>query len=349
MSLAIPATASAAVGDEMLSNPGAENGSLGWDQNWWANYGNTPAPTFTVSSDAHSGTHSLRVDWSNRIGGQYDGDAKWAQGPFNVVGGHYYSYSDWYKSSGNTELAVWVNTTTNPDAPGKWYNLDIGIGSSSEWKQYSSGFQMPANATQAVFVHVLDDNGFLQTDDASMIDQGTTAQGFNRPIVTITQDDGTPDVKNTAIPALDAHGFKSTQFTISGVLNKSGEWTSDDVRNIAADGHEIGSHSVTHNDEVTGTDINGNPGTITLPSKLPSFATHRRRCRTSSERRSRTSRIRSALTTTSCRTSQERTTARHVASRAATSHVSTRQAACKGCESRTSRGPPAIRLTTCRR
>ena len=108
MALAIPATASAAVGDEMLSNPGAENGSLGWDQNWWANYGNTPAPTFTVSSDAHSGTHSLRVDWSNRIGGQYDGDAKWAQGPFNVVGGHYYSYSDWYKSSGNTELAVWV-------------------------------------------------------------------------------------------------------------------------------------------------------------------------------------------------------------------------------------------------
>ncbi len=268
MALAIPATASAAVGDEMLSNPGAENGSLGWDQNWWANYANTPAPAFTVSSDAHSGTHSLRVAWSNRIGGQYDGDAKWTQGPFNVVGGHYYSYSDWYKSSGNTELAVWVNTTTNPDAAGKWYNLDIGIGSSSEWKQYSSGFEMPANATQAVFVHVLDDNGFLQTDDASMIDQGTTAQGFNRPIVTITQDDGTPDVKNTAIPALDAHGFKSTQFTISGVLNKPGEWTSDDVRTIAADGHEIGSHSVTHKDEVTGTDINGNPGTITPAQQI---------------------------------------------------------------------------------
>ena len=118
LALAIPATASAAVGDEMLSNPGAENGSLGWDETGGPTT-STPAPTFTVSSDAHSGAHSLRVDWSGRFGGQYDGDAKWAQGPFNVVGGHYYSYSDWYKSSGNTELAVWVNTTTNPDGSGQ--------------------------------------------------------------------------------------------------------------------------------------------------------------------------------------------------------------------------------------
>src|SRR3954465_7224485 len=169
MALAIPATASAAVGDEMLSNPGAENGSLGWDQNWWANYANTPAPAFTVSSDAHSGTHSLRVAWSGRIGGQYDGDAKWAQGPFNVVGGHYYSYSDWYKSAGNTELTVDVIFS---DGTAKWNTLDIGIAPSSTWAQYRSGFMMPANAVQAQFVHVLDDNGFLQTDDASMVDRG---------------------------------------------------------------------------------------------------------------------------------------------------------------------------------
>ena len=107
VAIAVPATASAAVGDEMLTNPGAENGSLGWDSNWW---GNSPYnATFTVSDDAHSGAHSLRVDVSSRTGGQYDGDAKWSQGPFNVVGGHYYSYSDWYKSAGNTQLAVWVH------------------------------------------------------------------------------------------------------------------------------------------------------------------------------------------------------------------------------------------------
>ena len=88
---AIPASASAAVGDEMLSNPGAENGSLGWDANYW---GSGNAPTFSVANDGHDSAHSFRVDWSGRIGGQYDGDAKYTQGPFNVVGGHYYSYSD---------------------------------------------------------------------------------------------------------------------------------------------------------------------------------------------------------------------------------------------------------------
>ena len=40
------------------------------------------------------------------------------------------------------------------------------------------------------------------------------------------------------------------------------------MRSIAADGHEIGSHSVTHKDEVTGTDINGNPGTITPAQQI---------------------------------------------------------------------------------
>ena len=58
------------------------------------------------------------------------------------------------------------------DGTEKWYNLDIGIAPSSTWTQYRSGFMMPDNAVQAQFVHVIDDNGFLQTDDASMVDRG---------------------------------------------------------------------------------------------------------------------------------------------------------------------------------
>jgi peptidoglycan/xylan/chitin deacetylase (PgdA/CDA1 family) len=229
------------VGDEMLTNPGAENGSLGWDNNWWGNDSRTTAPTFTVSSDAHSGAHSLRVDWSGRIGGQYDGDAKWTQGPFNVVGGHYYSFSDWYKSSGNTELAVWTLTSGGVE---KWYNLDIGIAASSTWAQYRSGFHMPANVVQAQFVHVLDDNGFLQTDDASMVDRGD--DGFNRGLVSLTFDDGSPSARTTSIPKMNTYGFKSTQYLVTGVLNQSGEWSSQNVRDVDAMGHEIGSHTITH-------------------------------------------------------------------------------------------------------
>ena len=239
VAIAVPATASAAVGDEMLTNPGAENGSLGWDSNWW---GNSPYnATFTVSDDAHSGAHSLRVDVSNRTGGQYDGDAKWSQGPFNVVGGHYYSYSDWYKSAGNTQLAVWVRRS---DGTEKWYNLDIGIAPSSTWTQYRSGFMMPDNAVQAQFVHVIDDNGFLQTDDASMVDRGDG--GFDRGLVSLTFDDGSSSSRTVSIPKMNTYGFKSTQYLVTGVLNQSGEWTSQNVRDVSASGHEIASHTITH-------------------------------------------------------------------------------------------------------
>ena len=161
--------------------------------------------------------------------------------PFNVVGGHYYSYSDWYKSAGNTQLAVWV---LRSDGTEKWYNLDIGIAPSSTWTQYRGGFMMPDNAVQAQFVHVIDDNGFLQTDDASMVDRGDG--GFDRGLVSLTFDDGSSSSRTVSIPKMNTYGFKSTQYLVTGVLNQSGEWTSQNVRDVSASGHEIASHTITH-------------------------------------------------------------------------------------------------------
>ena len=79
--------------------------------------------------------------------------------------------------------------------------------------------------------------------------------GRPRGLVGITFDDGYVNVLEAALPELQRHGFTATMFVISGRLGGSNEWdegpswplmSGSQVRELAAAGMEIGSHSATH-------------------------------------------------------------------------------------------------------
>jgi len=79
--------------------------------------------------------------------------------------------------------------------------------------------------------------------------------GRRRGLVGITFDDGYVNVLEAALPELQRHGFTATMFVISGRLGGSNEWdegpswplmSGSQVRELAAAGMEIGSHSATH-------------------------------------------------------------------------------------------------------
>lgn len=78
--------------------------------------------------------------------------------------------------------------------------------------------------------------------------------GSHRGLVGITFDDGYAELVDAALPALLRHGFSATMFIVSGLLGKTNEWDAlpwrlmraEQVRELAAAGMEIGSHSVTH-------------------------------------------------------------------------------------------------------
>ena len=258
--LAIGTTgASAAVGQQLLLNPGAEQSASGtapdnWSFSSWSTDGKLVGAG-TWSTDAHSDLHSLRVDITAR---PTDGDGKWTPAPVAVTGGAYYTLSDWYKSNANSAFSVEYWTASQPlTGDGTWVNLFSGISPASTWTQYQSGFTMPSDAVYAIFVHYLPRVGYLETDDYAMTEQASPP-GFTSPMISLTFDDGSQNDYNNALPVLNTYGFKSTQYIPTGdLMNGDYSWmlTPAEIQTEAQQGHEIGGHSMTHADLTTCTPI----------------------------------------------------------------------------------------------
>src|SRR5512133_1474191 len=74
-----------------------------------------------------------------------------------------------------------------------------------------------------------------------------TWNGFRDAAITYTFDDGYSNQFLKAIPIFDRFGYKLTLFTVTEWVS-SDWWVSDwtDLQNAVSNGHEIGSHTVTH-------------------------------------------------------------------------------------------------------
>lgn len=257
---------SAALGDQLLGNPGAEDGAISWVGNHWFNQAGPDGQlgtaddlpdyvaTFTTpAGGAHSGSASFRVDVSGHQGTQYDGDASWTPDLVAVKGNTYYTFSDWYRSDVNTAISVYYEKVGDTPGEGHWQNLYSAISPASSWTHYETGFTMPAGAYMAQFVHRIAGDGFLQTDDYSLAET-TASPGFDTPIISLTFDDGSKADFQNVLPILNAKGYKSTQYIPTNGLSPYTDlflMNADDIRTTAAQGHEIGSHSITHPDLTT--------------------------------------------------------------------------------------------------
>lgn len=68
-----------------------------------------------------------------------------------------------------------------------------------------------------------------------------------KPVV-ITFDDGYASFYTRALPLLREHGYPATLFVVTGFFGRANYVTWDQVREMAAAGIEIGSHTITHRD-----------------------------------------------------------------------------------------------------
>lgn len=80
-------------------------------------------------------------------------------------------------------------------------------------------------------------------------------RGASRGLVGLTFDDGYVDFLQHAAPVLERHGMAGTVYVVAGRLAGTNEWDdgprlgimdASQVRAVAAAGHEVGSHTMTH-------------------------------------------------------------------------------------------------------
>lgn len=102
-----------------------------------------------------------------------------------------------------------------------------------------------ALAQQMAWLHHNGYHTINVSDLARLVREGGTAP--ERPIV-ITFDDGYSDVYNNAYPILEQYGYFATFFIIGETVDARGNLSADQLKEMMADGWEIGSHSMHHID-----------------------------------------------------------------------------------------------------
>ncbi len=204
---------------------------VAWRQSKWGSNN----PTFEYLDSAHTGGRSLKVTMSNLE----DGDAKWIHEPVSVIPGSDYQYSDFYKSDIDTQVVAELHH----EGGRRTYQALPNAPASADWRQYATSFSIPSDVGQVVMFHLLARDGYLITDDMAL--RPHTPEGFARGLVTLTFDDGWETNLETVLPRLAQEEFPSVQFFatkfVEGVDDRG-------VRELYAAGHEIGSHSVNHED-----------------------------------------------------------------------------------------------------
>lgn len=181
-----------------------------------------------------------------------EGDAKWWSDPITPDAGTApYLIGTWYRSNVKTHLYVMFS-----DGAQQNEFLEVAVApSAAAWTRLSGAVIVPPWVKQLRVLQLIDQVGFLEVDDVNA-DRGVKTG--KRPLVSITFDDGWVSAYNTLIPKMAKYGYKGTHFIISGYMDKPGYQadyiTHKQVKKLLADGHEVGSHTLLHEDMAQMTD-----------------------------------------------------------------------------------------------
>ncbi len=228
-------------GSNLIANSSFETASgaapAGWSPIKWG----TNNTTFSYLKTGHTGGRSVEVQMTKFTSGA----AEWYYGDIPVTVGNTYKYTNWYKSNVDTE--VYAEIVANDGTT--QYALLGKVFASPDWTSYTTSFTVPAGTGSVSIYQVLDRVGYVVTDDYSLSEY--TPSPFNRPIVSVSFDDGWANQYVNALPLLQEDGINATFNIISGQLDGPATMSSAQVQSLYSMGYEIASHSVSHPDLTT--------------------------------------------------------------------------------------------------
>ncbi len=182
-----------------IINPSLETAN-GTNPEGWNKSGSTAA-TYAYPVAGHNGDKAVEVSAT-----QNGSNAAWYFTPVTVMPDYVYAFSEWYKSTANSELVALVTKADGTiaqvdatDAEGNTVDSSIKLASTGDvWDEVRTYFYIPSDAKTITVVNRLQGIGTLTVDDATM-----------------------------------------------GIMDYM---TADQVKDLQADGHEIGGHTQSHRD-----------------------------------------------------------------------------------------------------
>jgi peptidoglycan/xylan/chitin deacetylase (PgdA/CDA1 family) len=169
----------------------------------------------------------------------------WITNPIPIAKNATYSYSFTYRST----AAVVVSLELTMDDGRVLSQPVTDLHRSDTWQRFSFYFDNQRGAKAFRFVATTRDAGQIDMRDYAAYRIADAR--LPEPKISITFDDGWQSIAERGMPLLDKYGFKTTQYIISEASDQSVAqyMTVDMLKKLKSQGHEIGSHTLTHCDQ----------------------------------------------------------------------------------------------------
>ncbi len=232
--------ASAPIGRNLLLNPLLATATptdpalpLHWESIAWGEH----STQFSYLNSGSSGdNHSVEIQITNYT----NGSSEWLPAPVAINDDRQYTFSDEYR----TNIASEVDASFYMPNGSITYEILGFPAPSTSWKSFATTFSVPLGAQSVSVYQYISGVGYLITDNYSLVPY--TPVGFTHPLVTLTFDDGYASTYRYGLPLLRHYHLTSTQFIITDTIGENGYVTRGEIRSLYADGNEIASHTVTH-------------------------------------------------------------------------------------------------------
>lgn len=173
------------------------------------------------------------------------GEAKWQYIAQPVTPFNRYKFSVNYQSDSPVNIIAEYILKN-----GRHHFETVGtLSPAGQWTTSEQFLEAPAEAATLSVSLVLNSNGSLLSRDYSL--ENITKAGstkWNRPLVSITFDDGWRGAYTQAVPVLNSNGYKGTFYITPSIIETPHFMSAANLTTLSKTGHEIATHGYSHAD-----------------------------------------------------------------------------------------------------